>query len=406
MFNFDFKPAPGLLTALSVSDVNRQVRNLIENDPILENLSVEGEISNLSRPASGHIYFTLKDAKSALKCVMWKTAAYRYKDVFKEGGSVIASGRLGVYEPSGVYQLYADKVENVGAGKRYEEFLRLKEKLEAEGLFGSERKRPLPAFPRTVGVVTSASGAALQDILTTLKKRWPALNVLIAPSAVQGVEAPAELTAAFKRLVNAKPDVILIGRGGGSMEDLWAFNDETLVRTVAGSPIPVVSGVGHEIDFTLVDFAADLRAATPTAAAVAAVPDRNELLETLDTFVRRMDQACGDALQARKDQLAVLRARLLRASPDALVSQRRRELETLSDRLNLIVSHRMNTLGIRLDSLRARLAALDPAAVLKRGYAIVRDSDGNAVTSAARLRNFQPVRLIFKDGERNARIDD
>lgn len=406
MISFDFTPSFSALTPLSVSDVNRQVKNLIDSDPILENLSVEGEISNLSRPASGHIYFTLKDAKSTLKCVMWKTAAYRYKDVFQEGSSIIASGRLSVYEPSGIYQLYAEKAERVGTGKRYEEFLRLKDKLDAEGLFDPARKRPIPAYPRTVGVVTSAGGAALQDILRTLEKRWPALTVLVSPSAVQGAEAPAELTAAFNRLVKAQPDVILIGRGGGSLEDLWAFNDETLVRTVAASPIPVISGVGHEIDFTLVDFAADLRAATPTAAAVSAVPDANEFFQTLDTLVRRMDQSCRDALQVRQEKFSTLNERLNRASPAALISRQKHESSSLRSRLDVAVRHRLQTTQIRFDALNNRLGTLDPTAVLKRGYAIVRDEAGGAVTSAAALRNHQPVRLVFKDGERNARIND
>ncbi|AOH44237.1 exodeoxyribonuclease VII large subunit [Anaerolineaceae bacterium oral taxon 439] len=392
--------------ALSVSAVNRQVKQLLESDPILEDLSVEGEISNLSRPASGHIYFTLKDAASALKCVMWKTAAARYQNVFKEGASIIATGRIGVYEPSGVYQLYAEKAEKVGAGKRYEEFLALKEKLDREGLFAPERKRPLPRFPRTIGIVTSSGGAALQDILKTLEKRRCTARVLLSPSSVQGIEAPAELVAAFRRLVTCRPDVILIGRGGGSAEDLWAFNDETLVRVIASSPIPVISGIGHEIDFTLVDFAADFRAPTPTAAAVSATADGNELLLTLDRSVERMRRRCEGTLREDLDALTALRSRLSRTSPEAVLARRTETLDALRNRLDLQARQRTADAGNRLTALRLQLDALSPTAVLKRGYAIVTDSEERPIARQRQLTADQSVRLIFQDGVREARITD
>src|SRR5512134_1641005 len=251
----------------TVSKLTFYIRKLLEENEVLQDVWVQGEISNLSRPASGHVYFTLKDSSAALKCVMWKTSALRLRMGLQDGMEVEVHGRIGVYEVSGQYQLYADQIRPVGEGALYQEFMRLKSMLEAEGLFASERKRPIPMFPHRIGIVTSATGAALRDMLNTLRRRLPLVEVILAPSPVQGVEAPPALVKALQSLVLQSPDVILLARGGGSIEDLWAFNDERVVRAVANSRVPVICGVGHETDFTLSDFAADLRAPTPTAAA-------------------------------------------------------------------------------------------------------------------------------------------
>src|SRR5512145_2072257 len=251
----------------TVSKLTFYIRKLLEENEVLQDVWVQGEISNLSRPASGHVYFTLKDSSAALKCVMWKTSAARLRIGLQDGMEVEVHGRVGVYEVSGQYQLYADQIRPVGEGALYQEFMRLKSMLEAEGLFDPGHKRPIPMLPKRIGIVTSATGAALRDMLNTLRRRLPVVEVLLAPSPVQGVEAPPALVNAIQSLNIQSPDVILLARGGGSIEDLWAFNDERVVRAVATSDIPIICGVGHETDFTLCDFAADLRAPTPTAAA-------------------------------------------------------------------------------------------------------------------------------------------
>jgi exodeoxyribonuclease VII large subunit len=252
--------------ARSVSDVTRYLRDLFDSDDILRDVWVQGEISNFTRAASGHIYMTLKDAGAALRCVIWRTTAQRLQVAMQNGLAVEAHGAISIYERDGAYQLYIDALRPAGEGLLYQEFLRLKARLEAEGLFDEARKRPIPTFPRRIGLVTSPTGAALQDMLNTLRHRYPLAEVILAPSAVQGLEAPAELVRAIGALNRGTPpDVIILARGGGSLEDLWAFNDESVVRAVASSQAPIITGVGHETDFTLADFAADLRAPTPPA---------------------------------------------------------------------------------------------------------------------------------------------
>ena len=252
---------------LTVSQFTFRVRKLLEGDSELQDVWVEGEISNLSRPASGHIYFTLKDKNASLKCVMWKTDAMRARPNIQEGAAVEVHGKVAVYEPQGQYQLIVNIIQPKGEGALFQEFLRLKAMLEAEGLFDPERRRAIPALPKKIGIVTSATGAALRDVLNTIRRRQPMLQVVLAPSPVQGVEAPPALVKAIQSLNLQSPDLIILARGGGSIEDLWAFNDERVVRAVADSKAPIICGVGHETDFTLCDFAADLRAPTPTAAA-------------------------------------------------------------------------------------------------------------------------------------------
>src|SRR5512142_935362 len=262
---------PSLFSAheWTVSSLTRYIRDMLESDMSLQDLWVQGEISNLSRPASGHIYFTLKDAGASLRSVIWRNGAMRLNISLQDGMAVAVHGKIGVYEVSGQYQLYADIIQPAGEGALYQEFLRLKALLEGEGLFAVERKRPIPEYCTRVGVVTSPTGAALRDILDTLSRRLPTLEVILAPSPVQGDEAPLCIVQAIAALnaLKERPDVILVARGGGSIEDLWAFNDERVVRAIAASEVPIICGVGHETDFTLADFAADLRAPTPTAAA-------------------------------------------------------------------------------------------------------------------------------------------
>src|SRR5512134_434180 len=305
----------------TVSKLTFYIRKLLEENEVLQDVWVQGEISNLSRPASGHVYFTLKDASAALKCVMWKTSASRLGIALQDGMEVEVHGKIGVYEVSGQYQFYADQIRPLGEGALYQEFMRLKAMLEAEGLFAPERKRPIPMFPQTIGIVTSATGAALRDMLNTLRRRLPLVQVILAPSPVQGVEAPPALVKAIQSLNQQSPnqpfpDVILLARGGGSIEDLWAFNDERVVRAVVDSQAPVICGVGHETDFTLCDFAADMRAPTPTAAAELATRlTVNDLAGYIQSVRERLATLAYDLLADQKVVISSFISRLRYASP-------------------------------------------------------------------------------------------
>lgn len=394
-------------TSLSVGDITRYLRELMDSDEILRDVWVMGEVSNASVPTSGHMYFTLKDQSASLKCVMWKAQVMRLRFTLRAGMAVEAHGAISVYEQGGQYQLYVDAIRPAGEGALYQEFLRLKAQLEAEGLFDAERKRPLPPAPARIGIVTSSTGAALQDMLNTLKRRYPLAEVVIAPAAVQGDAAPAELIRALARLnAEAGIEVILIARGGGSIEDLWAFNDEGVVRAVAASRIPVISGVGHEVDFTLTDFAADLRAPTPTAAAELATPDKADLRERLFGLAQRLGNAAGMSVQDAKDTLSLLKARLERVSPQRSINDQRQRVDDLSMRAVLAMTNGMKFRRSLNLSLSQRLNALNPAAVLGRGYAIVRHRAGGIVHSVGQVVAQEKIHIQVADGTFSARVDD
>ncbi len=394
-------------TSLSVGDITRYMRELMDSDEILRDVWVMGEVSNASVPASGHMYFTLKDQSASLKCVMWKAQVMRLRFTLRAGMAVEAHGAISVYEQGGQYQLYVDAIRPAGEGALYQEFLRLKAQLEAEGLFDTERKRPLPPAPAKIGIVTSPTGAALQDMLNTLKRRYPLAEVVIAPAAVQGDAAPVELIRALARLnAEAGIEVILIARGGGSIEDLWAFNDEGVVRAVAASRIPVISGVGHEVDFTLTDFAADLRAPTPTAAAELATPDKADLRERLFGLAQRLGNAAGVSVQDAKDTLSLLKARLERVSPQRSINDQRQRVDDLSMRAVLAMTNDMKFRRSLNLSLTQRLNALNPTAVLGRGYAIVRHRAGGIVHSVGQVVAKETINIQVADGLFNARVDD
>ncbi len=386
-------PAP-----YSVSALTRHIRELIEGDPALAYIWVVGEVSNVSTPRSGHMYFTLKDAGATLRCVMWKPQVQRLRFPPRLGDAVEAHGRIGVFESGGQYQLYADDLRPAGQGALYQEFLRLKAKLESEGLFDPGRKRPLPAWPSTIGIATSPTGAALQDVLNTLRRRYPLVDVVLAPTPVQGLDAPPAITTALQSLEELKPDLILLVRGGGSLEDLWAFNDEGVVRAVAACSVPVITGVGHETDFTLADFASDLRAPTPTAAAEMATPDRNELRQTLDERGQALERAAGNRLQTRQWALRELQSGLLRQSPRERLRRERQRTAEQSRRLNTSIQHRIRLQREQTGAFRARLGALNPLAILQRGYAVVSDRQGRIIRSVAGVQKDDPIQARLHEG--------
>jgi len=389
----------------TVTDLTRHLRQLLEADPNLQGIWVQGEISNLSRPSSGHIYFTLKDAGASLRSVMWKGEAVHLRFAPQDGMAIEAHGSLGIYEVAGQYQLYADSLRPLGEGALYQEFLRLKAVLEAEGLFDADRKRSIPAFPRRIGIVTSPTGAALRDMLNTLRRRMPLVEVILAPAPVQGDEAPTALVAALRTLNRvAAPEVILLARGGGSIEDLWAYNDERVVRAVRESQAPVITGVGHETDFTLADFAADLRAPTPTAAAelataITVLELRQVLIERAQILIKSM----GALFERQHNLLEGFQSGLRFNSPLRRVQTERQRVDEVSRRGNAAQAHRLELAAARLKGLENRLTALSPLAVLQRGYAVV-TKNKRIVVSRSQVQDGDALRVRVRDGEFDARV--
>jgi exodeoxyribonuclease VII large subunit len=389
----------------TVTTLTRHLRQLLEADASLQGVWVQGEISNLARPASGHLYFTLKDSSASLKCVMWRNEAARLRIPLKDGMAVEAHGSISLYEAGGQYQLYADTLHPLGEGALYQEFLRLKAVLEAEGLFEAARKRPIPVSPHRIGVVTSSTGAALRDVLNTLRRRLPVVEVVIAPTPVQGDEAPPAIIAALRNLIKvAAPEVVLLVRGGGSIEDLWAFNDERVVRAVVEAAVPVITGVGHETDFTLVDFAADMRAPTPTAAAeLATQVTVLDLKANLEEIGRVLVSGTGGLLQQRREAAAWLDNRLRQASPARRLQNERQRLDEMSRRWNAAQTRRLEITAEKFRGMKNRLQALSPLAVLKRGYAVITKNE-KVVTSVSQVRVEDVLRVRVQDGEFNARV--
>jgi exodeoxyribonuclease VII large subunit len=385
----------------SIGDLVRYLRQSVEADFRLQDLWVKGEVSNLSRPASGHLYFTLKDAEASLRCVMWRSEAIRQRYVPRDGDTIEVHGHLGVYEPAGQVQLYADALKATGEGELFQAYLRLKAKLEAEGLFEEERKRPLPAWPGRIGVVTSPGAAALHDVLQVLRRRFPMAAVILAPTPVQGPEAAAGIVAALRGLnQHARPDVILLVRGGGSLEDLAAFNDEDVARAVAASQAPVVSGVGHETDFSIADFAADLRAATPSVAAELITPDRIELVEAIAGARLLAERAFRQRLRSRREDLRRTRLGLAAGAPRARLANARQRLDELQLRAQRALKSALGLRAASVSGLAQTLRAVGPPAVMARGYAVVRQRrTGIVVRSVEQARAGDELDIRVYDGE-------
>ncbi len=387
----------------TVSQITAYIKAMLASDEVLADVWLSGEVSGFTVSSAGHCYFTLKDAGAVLKAVIWRSQAARMA-LPRNGDQVLAHGYISVYEQGGAYQLYVDRLEAAGTGRLWLEFERLKARLEAEGLFDPARKRPIPAQPRRLGIVTSPTGAALRDILRTLSVRYPLLDVLLAPALVQGAEAPASIVAALEALnrwsAEREPlDVIILARGGGSIEELWAFNDERVARAIAASAVPVITGVGHEIDFTIADFVADLRAATPTAAATLATPDIRQLRAGVQSLAAAAHARMEARLRAARTALVGLQARAARLSPDRQFAQHRQRIDELQRRGRLAIENRLHSWRTRLGGLRLQLAALDPAAVLARGYAIVSRPDGVVISSVAQVAPGDDIHVRVADGQ-------
>ncbi|MBI3910749.1 MAG: exodeoxyribonuclease VII large subunit [Armatimonadetes bacterium] len=398
----------GPRVALSVGQFTRHVRAVLEADDLLADVWVRGEVGRVSRPGSGHLYFGLKDADSQVPCVLWRSDARSVAFLPETGVAVIVHGRATVYEPRGYYQLVVDAIEPAGVGALYEAFEQLRARLAAEGLFDETRKRPLPACPRRVALVTSPTGAAVRDLVTVLRRVAFPPAILIVPALVQGEGAPLSLEAALHTAnVHTDVDLIIIGRGGGSLEDLWAFNTEPVVRAIAASRLPVISAVGHEIDFTLADFAADARAPTPTAAAEIVCRLREEAAMRTGELLDRARRALGDSLLRRRYQMEGLLRRRPFLWPMERVARPRQALDELTGRLYRAPAAQVRECRHRFALVERHLRSLAPQAILQRGYARVeRRPSGEPVTRAAQLASGAAVRVDFLDGGVAAQVTD
>jgi exodeoxyribonuclease VII large subunit len=385
----------------TISQLTGHIRRLIEGDRELHDLWVEGEVSNFSRASSGHCYFTLKDAGAEISCAMWRSAAQKQDYVPVSGDLVLAHGRVGVYEARGRYQLYVDQFRPAGVGDLYRQFELLKARLESEGLFAPERKRPLPDFPRCIGVVTSPTAAALRDILNVLDRRYPLATVLLSPTQVQGDAAPPQIVAAIEALdARDDVDVIIVARGGGSLEDLWAFNDERVARAVAASRVPIVCGVGHETDFSLADFGADVRAPTPSAAAELVVPDRAELRAQVAGLTTALTATLQATIEAQRWRLVEQTRALKHLSPAIQLAQARQRVDDLLNRARSVVHHDHALRREQLGGLTGRLAGVSPLGTLERGYAIVRRREQDTIVcSVKQVSQGDALAIRVADGE-------
>ncbi len=385
----------------SVSELNRLARDVLERSFPL--FWVSGEISNLTRAASGHWYFSLKDSGAQVRCVMFRSRNSYLDWVPKEGDKVEARALVTLYEARGDFQLTVEFLQRAGLGALFEAYERLRAKLEAEGLFDASRKKPLPLHPAQIGIITSSGAAALRDVLTTLKRRMPSIPVAIYPTPVQGRDAALSIAAAINKAnERAECEVLIICRGGGSIEDLWQFNEEIVARAIAASSIPVISGVGHETDFTITDFVADYRAPTPTAAAELATPDRATLLRDLERHRQHMNRQLGHTLSQYMQRLDFLARRLL--SPAQQVEHKQKHLQQLDLRLRAALAQLLQKNNQHLHRLGQNLTHLNPLSVLNRGYAMVHTSDGELVRNTGQLSIGQDVRLTLADGQADAQI--
>lgn len=390
---------------LSISQLNEYIRGRMDSDPLLTQVAVRGEISNYKLYPSGHHYFTLKDETSALKCVMFKGNAMRLRFRPENGMKVIAMGKISVFPRDGAYQLYCSAMAMDGIGDLYAAFEQLKRKLEAQGLFDPSHKKPLPKYPGTIGIITSSAGAAVHDMLRILRKRYALSNVRLLPVRVQGAEAPGEIAAAIDYANYWHlADLLIVGRGGGSMEDLWAFNDERVAHAIYRSEIPVISAVGHEPDVTISDFVADLRAATPSNAAELAVPDQDALGQSLDSMTAAMAAGLNRQVRAARQHLDVLSKSPALRSPDSYLQQREQSLELLKNRLVSAQNQNLTRKNQQYIAAVSKLDAMSPLKVLSRGYAMTQNGQGDVIRSVKQVELGERITVSLSDGKLSATV--
>ncbi len=390
---------------LSITQLNEYIRGRMDADPLLAQVAVRGEISNYKLYPSGHHYFTLKDEASALKCVMFKGNAMRLRFRPENGMKIIAMGKVSVFPRDGAYQLYCSALAMDGVGDLYAAFEQLKQKLAAQGLFDPAHKKPLPKFPGTIGIVTSSAGAAVHDMLRILRKRYPLSQVRLLPVRVQGAEAPGEIAAAIRYANHYRlADLLIVGRGGGSIEDLWAFNDERVAYAIYESQIPVISAVGHEPDVTISDFVADLRAATPSNAAELAVPDQDALRQSLDAMAAAMATSFGRQLKVARQHLTVLSQSPALQSPTGYIEQREKSLELLKNRLISAQNRNITQKNQRYIAAVSKLDAMSPLKVLTRGYSMAQTETGTVIRSVSQVELGERIRISFSDGSISATV--
>lgn len=392
---------------VSVSQISAYIKAMMDNDVLLSGLTVRGEISNYKLYPSGHHYFSIKDAESTLRCVMFRSSAAHLRFRPENGMKVLVTGRISVYPRDGAYQLYCESLTPDGVGDLYVAFEQLKQKLSAEGLFDAAHKKPLPRFPHTIAIITSGAGAAVMDMLRILNKRYPLSKVKLLPVRVQGAEAPMEIASAIRYANRYRvADLIITGRGGGSIEDLWAFNDERVARAIYESEIPVISAVGHEPDVTISDFTADLRAATPSNGAELATPDQMQLREQLQSAQKRLLEAMRKRLGLERQQLTALSSRRVLLSPENYFQDRRLQLDYLQQRLSGAASRQIAEKKQRFVRLTASLDAMSPLKVLSRGYSVVRNESGALLTDASGVKQGDTIAVRMRKGALHARVID
>ena len=392
---------------ITVTELNEHIKGILDSDPFLGRVLVRGELSNYKIYSSGHHYFTLKDSGASVRCVFFRSDASKLRFRPENGMGVICSGRVSVYPRDGAYQLYVSSMQPDGVGDLYVAFEQLKEKLLKEGLFDADHKKPIPAMPERIAVVTSASGAAVRDIIRVLGKRWPLSKVLILPVRVQGAEAPAEIAAAIRYADRHHiADLVITGRGGGSMEDLWAFNEEIVARAIYDCSIPVISAVGHEPDVTISDFVADLRAATPSNAAELAVPQQGEIMDRLLDTRLHMDHLINKKLQLSAGTLEALSSRQVMRSPTGFLDRRRQELDSMEQRMEAACSRGLSDKRQQYVRLASALEALSPLKVLSRGFSVATDAGGRLLRDAAEAVPGDKIHIRLERGGLDCRVEN
>jgi exodeoxyribonuclease VII large subunit len=393
---------------ISVSEVAHYLKELLETDELLSDIWLRGEVSNASRTnQSGHIYFTLKDSNAQIRCALFRNAAIRQTHLPRDGNSIIVHGNISIYEATGQLQLYVDLVQPDGIGKLSAEFALLKQKLEAEGLFAEERKRPLPLAPKIIGVVTSPTAAAFQDILNVLRRRYPLAQVVLSPTLVQGENAPTQIVAALERLNQRSDiDVIILARGGGSLEELWAFNDEKVARAVFSSRITVVTGVGHETDTTIVDYVSDLRAPTPSAAAELVSPNIEDIRYALSLLSDQMYTAVQDQIDENRSEIQQIQSQMRRVSPVVKIPNLRQSTDDLMSRAHRALKNKLIMERLHVQSIESRLKVMNPRQILARGYSILTNEVGTVITSAQTVQTGDLINAQLADGSIITEVKD